>query len=144
MFTFISKELALYGITKKKEFQALLCYLPLLVLLIVISFSYNYSTVTTRTPVCINGQVLSQDTEEPCYNNSLLNMGEGNTNEGFRIENSLLEHRINTPESEQLKTMATRNGFKMHSKHFGYATFQMHSVIHASVNQQVFHHQFLI
>lgn len=94
----------------------------------------------TTTLVVNKTETISQSTDQTCYKQNGLGIGDANTSEAQRIDNSQLEYRIKTPESENYKVMALRNNIFLKSGAFNIHNIKKQDYKNAELDTQSFLH----
>lgn len=116
-------------------------FLPFIIMVLFITDSYIGNTTTL---VESENATISEATHKSCFKHNGLDIGDANTTEAQRIDNSLLEYRIKTPESENFKVMAIRNSFFHKSGICNYHIIKKQVYKNADLDTQSFLHKLQI
>lgn len=126
-----------------RKIKSFLFFLPSILML-----SFYCSAIYSK-PVIVSGQVSTEcclhtvDTGL-CYKTNAPDLGEGNTIEGYRVENTLFETRGNQSQNEVVKFLARRNIINLQTRFFGYVSVLKHNPINACVDSGIVFHQLLL
>jgi hypothetical protein len=114
-------------------------------ILMLISYCFAICNFTVVSSPSINQQYSYQSSENPfSYNTNATDLGEGNTTQGYRVENIITETRVNQLQNEVTKFMAIKNSFTMQTRHYGFISILKHNPINACIDTSILFHNLLI